>query len=148
MKFISKAARLENLSEMMDFAEKNTAADTDASEELLYRIKLVCEEVLMNIISYAYEGGEGEMRLGYEMDDDTGSIILRFSDDGIAFNPLEKGDVDTSLDIMERQIGGLGIFFVKSFSKEVSYLRNGGENVLTVILDTGKAKNDGEVTQP
>lgn len=136
MKSISKAARLENLTLMMDFVEESINGDLPASDKLIYTSKLVAEEVLMNIISYAYDGGEGEMRLEYELDGDV--ITLRFCDSGKAFNPLEKGAVDTSLDIMERQIGGLGIFFVKSYSRDVTYCRRGDENVLTVQLDANQ----------
>ena len=64
---------------------------------------------------------------------DEKSIVLRFHDSGVPFNPLKKDPPDFSIPFEEREIGGLGIFMVKEYMDEVGYEHAGGENILTVM---------------
>ncbi len=47
--------------------------------------------------------------------------------------PLSNADPDTTLSADERQIGGPGVFAVKSTMDDVSYEYKGGKNILTVV---------------
>ena len=47
-------------------------------------------------------------------------------------NPLENKDPDITLDIEDREIGGLGIFLVKKTMDELSYEYVDGQNILTM----------------
>ena len=58
--------------------------------------------------------------------------MITFRDKGVAFNPLEKEDPDVTQSAEERQIGGLGIYIVKKTMSEVTYAREGDENVLRI----------------
>ena len=81
-------------------------------EFMLDKIHLVVEEVVTNIVKYAYpDGADGY--LDVEAENCDGQIILRFRDGGTPFNPLTKGAPDTSLPMDHRPIGGLGIYLVK-----------------------------------
>ena len=88
----------------------------------------------MNIISYAYEDDEniGEILIGYEYDKKDNYVILKMCDYGIKFNPIEEKDPDLSTDIMERDIGGLGVFLIKKISDFIEYEREKGMNILTI----------------
>ena len=55
-------------------------------------------------------------------------------DDGPPFDPLARTDPDTSLELDERQPGGLGILLIKSLIDEVSYHREDGRNVLSLRI--------------
>ncbi len=100
---------------------------------LLGKIELVLEELLVNVFSYAYpEGTPGEVTLYCETRD--GNLVFAIEDQGEPFDPLQRGTVDTSLDIDERQIGGLGIHLVKNMVDSISYERQGSLNVLTVVF--------------
>lgn len=96
-----------------------------------FKLRLIVEEIVANIVLYAYPQGEdGGMTICAEKDEE--GLTLTFTDCGIAFNPLEKEDPDTSLSADERPIGGLGIFLVKQMAKDVKYTRSGMSNTLTV----------------
>lgn len=95
------------------------------------QLEIAAEEVFVNIYSYAYQNGEGEARISIKLE--SGSIYLSFADRGIAYNPLEHEDPDTSLGVDERKIGGLGIFMIKKSMDDVKYDYLNGENVLTLI---------------
>lgn len=133
MQQIAKKAVLENMNECIEFVLHNLAGDIEADKEQINAIRLMCEEILMNIISYAYNDRQiGNMSVEYEFDKDCGLMTLIFSDHGIEFNPLETKDPDITLDIMDRDIGGLGIFLVKQIANEVFYERRDSANILTV----------------
>ena len=101
-------------------------------EFMLDKIHLVVEEVVTNIVKYAYpDGADGY--LDVEAENCDGQIILRFRDGGTPFNPLTKGAPDTSLPMDHRPIGGLGIYLVKKNVDSVDYEYSNGENILTVV---------------
>lgn len=96
-----------------------------------YAIHLVCEELVVNVVSYAYaDEAEGYLKIQIEKADST--ITIRFIDGGVAFNPLEREMPDVSLAMEERQIGGLGIFLTVQMMDEVQYERINNENVVTI----------------
>jgi anti-sigma regulatory factor (Ser/Thr protein kinase) len=90
-------------------------------------IRLVTEELVVNIADYA-----GSDYLDVETELDEEKITLRFRDGGVPFNPLDMEPPDTSLSLDEREIGGLGIFFVINHMDKVEYEYKNGENILTV----------------
>jgi anti-sigma regulatory factor (Ser/Thr protein kinase) len=101
------------------------------ADETIAEIELVLEEVLVNIISYAYSQ-EGEGSIYVSADVDGGALTLEFRDNGRPFNPLERNAPDIDADFEERPIGGLGIFLVTQLATSVRYERAGAQNVLTV----------------
>ena len=94
-------------------------------------IRLACEEVVVNIISYAYpDDVSGYIDVDVEKTDNR--IVICFRDGGRPFNPLEQESPDTNLSWDQREIGGLGIFLVVSKMDEVRYVYEDHQNVLTI----------------
>ena len=60
-------------------------------------------------------------------------LIFTVTDSGIAFDPTQKEEVDTTLSAEERPIGGLGIHLVRQIMDEVHYERIDDKNILTLI---------------
>ena len=109
-------------------------------------IRLVTEELVVNIVNYAYADATDGLPtatdyLDVEIQRDADSITLRFRDGGVPFNPLAREVPDTSLPLEKRRIGGLGIFMVVEMMDSVSYEYTNGENVLTAGLKI-KDEND------
>ncbi len=73
-----------------------------------------------------------------EMEDNPPKITLIFIDQGTPYNPLENKDPDITLDIEDREIGGLGIFLVKKTMDELSYEYVDGQNILTMKKELHK----------
>ena len=93
-------------------------------------LRLACEEIIMNITSYAYPDDVD----GY-LDVDilrTDRITIRFKDGGIPFNPLEREKPNTKLSWKLRHVGGLGIYLVTKKMDAVSYAYENNRNVLTI----------------
>jgi len=96
-------------------------------------IELCVEEVLVNIFHYAYPGKGGQVTIACGRGDD-GTLVIRIQDEGIPFNILSVSDPDITADIDERQIGGLGIYFVRQLMDGVEYRREANRNILTLSV--------------
>ncbi len=94
------------------------------------KLRLACEEIVMNVTSYAYpEGADGFLDVDIEKTD---RITIRFEDGGAPFNPLEQKKPDTNLSWNKRLIGGLGIFLLLRQMDDVRYTYENRKNVLTI----------------
>ena len=99
-------------------------------EEEIQVLRLACEEIIMNVTSYAYpEGVDGFLDVDIQKTD---RMTIRFEDGGVPFNPLEQEKPDTGLSWDKRRIGGLGIFLFRRKMDDVRYTYENGKNVLTI----------------
>jgi serine/threonine-protein kinase RsbW len=99
--------------------------------ELRMNLNLVMEEMVSNVIFYAYpKGTEAEIELVAECDGKELSFVL--SDNGKEFDPTLKEDLNPDVNPSEREIGGMGIYIVKNIMNKVSYKRLEGKNLLTM----------------
>ena len=94
-------------------------------------LRLVCEEIVMNVTSYAYPEGTVDY-LNVEIEKKNSRVIIRFEDGGVPFNPLEQKKPDTTLSWKLRRIGGLGIFLVIKKMDDARYAYVDNKNVLTI----------------
>ncbi len=94
-------------------------------------LRLAAEELVVNVVSYAYPQGK-DGYLDVEIEKDADSIVLRFIDGGVPFNPLEQKPPDITASKKDRKIGGLGILFVIKMMDEVGYAYMNQENILTI----------------
>ena len=102
--------------------------------ELRMNLNLVMEEMVSNVIFYAYpKGVEAEIELVAECDGKELSFVL--SDNGKEFDPTLKEDLNPDVNPSEREIGGMGIYIVKNIMNKVSYKRLEGKNLLTMKKD-------------
>lgn len=99
--------------------------------KLGFELNVVLDEILTNIIKYGYET-PGEHGIRVEMTLAEGLLTLLVEDDAKAFNPLDRPDPNVNVPLEEREIGGLGIYFVKKLMDTVEYERRGEHNVLTM----------------
>jgi len=99
--------------------------------ELQMNLNLVMEEMVSNVIFYAYpEGKEASIGLTAEYDGKELTFVL--SDGGKEFDPTLKEDADPNVNPIDREIGGMGIYIVKNIMNQVSYQRLEGKNLLTM----------------
>ena len=102
-------------------------------DETRFACLLALEEIVTNIVKYAFDDrAPHEIRFTASL---TGAeVMLRFSDDGRAFDPLEARPPDLELPPEERPIGGLGIHLVRQLAQRMEYERAAGRNVLTAYF--------------
>lgn len=109
-------------------------------DEVLYRkLNVVVDELVTNIVNYAYPNGENDY-LDVEIMHDKELLTIRFRDGGVPFNPLEKAPSDITLPMDQRPIGGLGILLVVQKVDAIAYEYINGENVLTISFKITRIK--------
>ena len=129
MEKITVDATVENLQTVIDFATEQLET-RDCPMKTSMQLELVIEEIFVNIASYAYHPEIGLATFCIEFEENPAAVKMTFLDKGKPYNPLEKDDPDTTLDIDERDVGGLGIFLVKNNVDEISYEYADGKNIL------------------
>ncbi|MCQ2084219.1 MAG: ATP-binding protein [Bacteroidaceae bacterium] len=105
--------------------------DMPQDPSLEFKLRLCVEEVVENIVRYAYKDGKGFVEVGTEIKD--GALYVSFRDGGVQFDPLAKDDPDITLSAEDRQIGGLGIFLCKQMMDKLDYEYRDGCNCLTMV---------------
>ena len=98
-----------------------------------YAVNLVLEELLINIIKYAYKDNK-EHTIDAQIEIHDEKIAITLQDDGVAFNPLSLPRPDRSKPVMERLEKGLGINLVRSMRKAMEYHRDDDKNILKVWI--------------
>jgi len=124
-------AYIENLDRVLGFVEE-CAERFGLSDKRKIDLMLAVEEAFVNVCHYAYTGREGDVEFVCFGEGD--SFVVEIADKGVAFNVLTLPDPDTSADVMERKIGGLGVFFIRKMTDDLSYRREDGRNILRMVL--------------
>ena len=125
------SATKDTLPEVMAFTEE-CLESFDCPMKSSMAICVAVEEIFVNIASYAYGEGTGEVAVSFDFDEGERLMTLIISDEGIPFNPLERDEPDITLSAADRDIGGLGIFITKKTMDTVSYKNENGRNILTM----------------
>lgn len=96
--------------------------DRGAAPRTTSSIALMLDELITNVVTHGYGGdGSGTIRLQAQIDGPFARIQL--TDHAFAFDPLQAPEPDTSLGLEERDIGGLGVHFVRKMADEIAYRR-------------------------
>lgn len=117
---------LANLREATAFFEE-LLTRSGAPAKVVMQINVVVDEVFSNIVHYS---GASTVTLGCDVAENR--AVLRFSDNGMPYDPTAKPDPDVTLPLEERNVGGMGIFMVKKVMDSVRYAHSDGFNVLTL----------------
>jgi anti-sigma regulatory factor (Ser/Thr protein kinase) len=122
------ANRLSEIERVADWVDRFSDAHR-LPPEVLSGLHVSLDEVLSNIISYAYaDGGEHEILVRLALGD--GLLTAEIEDDGLPFDPLGVPPPDQSPELSERRIGGLGVHFLKALNDDIAYERVGNKNRL------------------
>jgi anti-sigma regulatory factor (Ser/Thr protein kinase) len=100
------------------------------------KLNLALEEIVVNIICYAYKNETKDEQIILRLTHTDSQLSFIIEDTGIAFDPTAVTPTDISLPVEDRRIGGLGIHIVRQIMDEVEYHRidNINQLQLTKIL--------------
>ena len=105
------------------------AVGFDMTESM--QMNLAIEEAVVNVMNYAYSAGvTGNVEIEAQANDERLKFVI--TDNGSPFDPTSREEVDTTLSVEDRPIGGLGIFLVRQLMDSINYERLDGKNVLTL----------------
>lgn len=126
-------AELDHLSVFLEHI-REIAQTAGLTEARISRLELAVEEALVNVFNYAYEGQTHTGGAFCQVTVQADALVVDIVDEGPPFDPLARTDPDTSLELDQRQPGGLGILLIKNLVDEVSYRREDERNVLTLRI--------------
>ncbi len=122
--------KVSELEKVAQFVEE-IGEELGLSMELQMNLNLVMEEMVTNVIFYAYpQDEEADIELLAKSDGKELTFVL--SDQGKEFDPTAKEDTDLDVNPADRELGGMGIFIVKNIMNKVTYQRLDGKNLLTM----------------
>jgi len=136
MPSIRAKADISSLPAIRDYV-LNIAREADIKGDVPPKLDLVLEEVLVNVANHAYgkHGGEIEVDCSVKETSDSRTFCFQMRDWGIYFDPLNVDKPDTTADIDERPIGGLGLLLVTTLADDCQYTRHDDMNILTLSFN-------------
>lgn len=105
-------------------------------------LDLAADELLTNIISYAFRDG-ARHQIDIDLDFSGERLRIDIRDDGIPFNPLDIPLPKLDAGLGEREVGGLGMHFVRHIADEISYRREANWNILRLSKNMGGPSGTG-----
>jgi len=129
---LSEIAKLQR--EIENFGQK-----CSLSSKTLFELNLILEEVLANLISYAY-GDNQRHEIVVRADLRDGELVIEVEDDGRPFNPLQSPPPDLEAPLEQRNVGGLGLHLVRELTSSIEYSRRKGKNHLVMRKKTEKSE--------
>ncbi|MDE0701998.1 MAG: ATP-binding protein [Acidimicrobiaceae bacterium] len=117
--------------ERMASAVDEFGEQQDWSPEVVFKVNLVLEELVINVMTHGSHEGLAEIEVTVTSSEDL--VSIRLSDNGIAFDPLtDAPDPEVTGSVEDRHVGGLGVHLVRTMMDNVSYQRESGRNLLTM----------------
>lgn len=112
---------------------KDIAARNGLEKSAARRLQLAIEEVVVNIMDYAYSPGiAGDIVIEAFCNEKRMKFVV--SDEGMAFDPTAVKTPDLSQCVEDRPIGGLGIQLTRQMVDSLNYERIDGRNILTLRI--------------
>ncbi len=135
-KIISVKNDLSQLSVIVEGLEE-ISESWSLPSEALFNLNLVIEEIFTNIVFYGFSDENVHMVVFRILREDK-FLKLVIEDDGKEFDPTEAPDPDhIDKPLEDREVGGLGIHFVRVIMETVKYNRINNKNILTLTYKTG-----------
>lgn len=128
-------ARVEELRNFCAFAHAG-AESAGFTEDDRNRLDLVLEELFMNVARHAYTPASGDVELAYRVTQ-PGQLWIQISDGGKPFDPLRRDPPDFAASLMDRELGGMGVFLIKTMIDSAEYRHIGGQNRLSFLISKG-----------
>ena len=108
-------------------------ADLPISSRAKYSAGLVVEEMVGNVIKYAYDDDQ-EHSIRFSIRVLKSDLRLTFEDDGRPFDPTRYPSPNVELLVASSRAGGLGIELVRRACSQMAYERHGHLNRTTLHI--------------
>ena len=116
---ICVSSALQNLSQIGDFvAERARLSGMD--ENRVFDVQMAVDEACSNTIQHGYEGrDDGQIQICCFVEDS--EFVVRITDQGLPFDPGDVSTPNVLGPIEDREVGGLGLFFIRELMDEVAF---------------------------
>ena len=128
---VSLANKKEKLEELVTWLE-DSGEKLGIDMPVIMALNLAIEEWFINVVSYAFTDTE-EHAILVRLWKDADRVFVQVEDDGQPFDPTAQATPDTNAALEQRQIGGLGIHFIRKTMSALSYSRENDHNIVTLV---------------
>lgn len=104
------------------------------SERTAFKLDLVLNEAIPNIISYAYDD-DLLHEIMIRIENDEHRVLLEIIDDGLPFNPFNSDLKPEQFSLEAASANGRGIFLIKSFTDTQDYSYHNNQNTIRVTIN-------------
>ena len=112
-------SNLDALPQVIDYV-RDACLAAGLPDQVVFACELATDEACTNIIDHAYDGrDDGVIRVSCWTED--GAFVVQFFDQGVPFDPTKVREPVLTQDLAERQLGGLGMHFMRSLMDEVRF---------------------------
>jgi len=119
------------------------ALDHELPMGLTFKFQLALDELLTNVVSYAFDDGARDPVITLVLQLGGGQLEALVVDNGRPFNPVRDAPVpDLDLSAEDRRVGGLGIHLTKAFVHTLNYERVDGWNRLNLVQPLAAHQED------
>jgi anti-sigma regulatory factor (Ser/Thr protein kinase) len=99
-----------------------------------YRVRLLVEELLVNLFGHA-DFGEEEAKVRLRVERRRDGLSIRLEDRALPFDPRDDAPApNLQPTLADRPPGGLGLHLLRTYARSIDYRREGRWNVLELIL--------------
>jgi len=121
-----------HLDEIRDFVGE-AAKQAGFSDKDIYSVQLATDEACSNVIEHAYKDIEGgDLEINCEVK--PGEVKIVIHDHGAQFDMGQVKKPNLSKSLEEREIGGLGVYFIYKLMDDVKFVSTKDRgNTLTMI---------------
>jgi serine/threonine-protein kinase RsbW len=135
--FLTVTSDVERLGEVAEFVE-TIATKCGMNDDQMYDVQMAVDEAVTNVIEHAYRGrADGAIEIACECRGK--EFVITIQDFGEPFDPKKVKLPKTRAPLSERNIGGLGLFFMQKMMDKVEFDFSAGQgNRLTMIKKVKK----------
>ena len=126
---MTRAAELESLSVFREFIS-DCCNRHNVPDETVFELKLAVDEACTNVMEHGYQGMDpGSIILSFRVEPDR--VLVQITDFGRIFEPASAPKPDLEASLMDRPIGGLGLYLIYQTMDDIDYETSEDGNTLT-----------------
>jgi len=118
----------------MGFALAEFLDDEGVSKSTAHRVKLVVEELVVNVIQHAFDDGAPHA-IVLDIRTDPQGVAIMVEDDGKAFDPTSAPSPPLKELLESGKSGGLGVAIIKKVTRELTYQRVDDKNRVLAYIE-------------
>ena len=127
------ARSYDSLKEIYDFTEAVLDAG-DIGKSQRYPVHFAMEELFTNMVKYNPDNNEDIL---LDVETDNGAITVTITDyDVDAFDVTSTREIDTTLPLAERKVGGLGLHLIRHMVDSLNYHYANRQSRITFTMGT------------
>ena len=118
----------------MGFALAEFLDDEGVSKSTAHRVKLVVEELVVNVIQHAFDDGAPHAIL-LDVRTDPQGVAIMVEDDGKHFDPTIAAAPPLKELLESGKSGGLGVAIIRKVTRELKYERTDNKNRVRAYVE-------------